>query len=63
METFARHDAGRIQSGTDFETNTESASWLDAIVRIEIVENANKVFGSTMAQDEYEDNQCHLRKG
>lgn len=62
MEAFASHDVGRIQSSTDSEAHAQSAPWLDAAVCIEAIENADKVFGTTMAKDEYEDHQCHLRK-
>lgn len=63
MEALTRNDAGRIQGGTDFETDTQSTSRLDAALRIEATENANEVFGTTMAKDQHENYKRHLWEG
>lgn len=54
MEAFTYHDAGGVQISSDFETNIESASRNDAIVRVETAENADQIFGTTVAEVEYE---------
>lgn len=60
MEAFTGYDVGRVQSGTDFEANTESAPRLNAAIRVKIIKNANEIFGTTMAKNQYENHQCHL---
>lgn len=49
MEAFACYDVGCIQSGSNIETSAQSAPRSYAIVRVEIVENANEILGTTMA--------------
>lgn len=60
MEAFAGYDVGRVQSGTDFEANAKSAPRLDAAIRVEIIENANEISGTTVAKNQHENHQCHL---
>lgn len=60
MEAFACHDAGCFQSGSNIEACAESATRSYAAIRIEIAENANEIPGSTVAQNQYENNQCDL---
>lgn len=60
MEAFTGYDVGSVQSGTDFEANAQSTPRLDAAIRIETIEDANEIFGSTMAKNQYENHQCHL---
>lgn len=54
METFSHHDVGGVQISANTEANAESATCNDAIVCAEIVENANEIFGTTVAKIEYE---------
>lgn len=60
MEALAYHDACGVQIGADSEANTESASRNDAAVCPQIAENADQIFGATVAQVEYENDQCNL---
>lgn len=60
METFAHHDVGGVQVGTDFEANIESQTCDDAAVRTEIAENADQIFGTAVEKVQYEDYQCDL---
>lgn len=54
METFSRYDAGSFQGGANFKAHIKSSSCIDAAVCTEIIENANQILGTTVAQDEYE---------
>lgn len=60
VETLTRYDAGGFQSSSHFETNIKGSTWTHAIVRSEIVENANQIFGPAMAKNQHEDHQRHL---
>lgn len=60
METFADYDAGGFQVSTDSQENTEGASWTDAALCIETLEDSDKVSGEAVEEGQYEDYQCNL---
>lgn len=53
-------DVGCFQIGPDIETHFKSPSRNDAALRFETVENANQVSWKTVAEIEYENDQCDL---
>jgi len=53
-------DVGCFQISTHSKTNLESQTRSFAVVRVKAIENANKIFGSSVAQVKYENNECHL---
>lgn len=55
-------DAGCFQIGAHLKANFESQTRSLAAVRVKVIENANEIFGSSMAQVKYENNERHLSK-
>lgn len=62
MEAFASDDASCFQGGSNTEASAQSATRSNAVIRIEIVENANEILGPTMAQNQHENYKCNLWK-
>jgi len=54
METFADHDVGGIQIGSNSKTNPKSATRNDAAVCAEVAKDANQIFGTTVEKVEHE---------
>ena len=55
-------DVGRLQVSADFEKDAESQARHDAIVRLEIAQNANQILGPAMEEIQHENHVSHLHQ-
>lgn len=53
-------DAGCFQIRPNFEANFKSSACHDTIVCVEIIKNADQVFGTTVEKIQYENYKCYL---
>lgn len=68
--SFPRHrchcacpDAGGVQVGTHPETGPKGEAGHDAALCAKATQSADQVLGATVAQEQHEDNVCHLPEG
>ena len=57
---FLFSDVGCLQVSADLKEDTESEARHDAIVRLEIAQDADQVLGQTMEEIQYENHVSHL---
>jgi len=60
METVEDNDVGCLQVSADLKEDAESEARHDAIVRLEIAQDADQVLGQTMEEIQYENHVSHL---
>ena len=59
---FYFSDVGCLQVSADLKEDTESEARHDAIVRLEIAENADQMLGQAMEKIQYENHVSHLHQ-
>lgn len=61
--TVPQPDAGGVQVGAHLEAGPEGETSHDAAVCAEAAQGTNQVLGAAVAQEQHEDNVCHLPEG